>query len=88
MYRKVASEMTAPSIAYYEAEHVWKAAVALLSEAEAILSSSLHVRIMVFIFFKPPTIWCTKKKHEAFIRSRYKRKETHQCPSFQCNLRV
>lgn len=66
VYQKVASEMTAPSI-IYEAKHVWKA-VALLSEAEAVLSSSLHVRIMAFIFLKPRVTWCTEKKHEAFIR--------------------
>jgi len=66
VYRKVASKMTAPSIVY-EAEHVWKA-VALLSEAEAVLSSSLHVRIMAFIFLKPRVTWCIPgKKHEAFI---------------------
>ena len=67
VYRKVASEMTAPSIVY-EAKHVWKV-VALLSEAEAVLSSSLHVRIMAFIFLKPRVTWCPpEKKHEAFIR--------------------
>ena len=59
--------MKEPSIVY-EAENVWSV-VALVSQAEAVLSSSLHVRIMAFIYFKPRVTWCTESKHELFIEN-------------------
>merc|ERR1712127_871555 len=52
----------------YKAEHVWKV-VALISKAEAVLSSSLHVRIMAFIYHKPRFTWCPGgRKHSKFIK--------------------
>ena len=72
LYKKVSLLMKEPSIVY-EAENVWNV-VALVSHAEAVLSSSLHVRIMAFIYFKPRVTWCTETKrtetkHERFIEN-------------------
>ena len=65
LYKEVSLSMKEPNIVY-EAENVWNV-VALVSQAEAVLSSSLHVRIMAFIYFKPRVTWCTETKHELFI---------------------
>jgi len=69
-YKKVASFMKEPSVVY-EAEHVWKV-VAVISGAEAVLGTSLHIRIMAFIYWKPRITWCTPRndgdgKHDKFI---------------------
>lgn len=51
----------------YRGENVWKV-VGLVSKASAVLSTSLHVRIMAFIYFKPRITWCNKNtKHARFI---------------------
>ena len=65
LYKEVSLSMKEPNIVY-EVENVWNV-VALVSQAEAVLSSSLHVRIMAFIYFKPRVTWCTETKHELFI---------------------
>jgi hypothetical protein len=65
IYADVQSLMTQPSIVY-KGEHVWKV-VALISRAQAVLSTSLHVRIMSFIFHRPRVTWCTGNKHRKFI---------------------
>eukprot|EP00536_Pseudo-nitzschia_multiseries_P002023 jgi/Psemu1/283431/fgenesh1_pg.27_\ len=66
MYREISSMMKEPSIVY-EGEHCWKV-VALISRAEAVLSTSLHVRIMAFIFWRPRATWCKAgQKHSKFI---------------------
>ena len=75
VYRNVASQMKEPVIVY-EADHVWKT-VATIAGAEAVFSTSLHVRIMAFIFLKPRVTWCTLEsdkwdaavsgKHASFI---------------------
>ena len=69
--QEMSSMMTQPSIVY-DAENVWKI-VALLSRAEAVVSTSLHVRIMAFIYQKPRFTWCdggkrNGGKHGNFIR--------------------
>jgi hypothetical protein len=64
-YAEVQALMTQPSIVY-QGEHVWKV-VALISRAQAVLSTSLHVRIMSFIFHRPRVTWCTGYKHGKFI---------------------
>lgn len=65
-YKEVANRMKEPNIVY-EAEHIWKV-VALISEAEVVFSTSLHVRIMAFIHFKPRITWCgMNTKHSRFI---------------------
>mgnify|MGYP001360677027 CR=1 FL=1 len=74
-YRNVASKMKEP-IVVYETENVWKT-VATIAGAEAVFSTSLHVRIMAFIFLKPRVTWCTLEsdkwdaavsgKHASFI---------------------
>eukprot|EP00591_Stephanopyxis_turris_P005495 CAMPEP_0195530322 /NCGR_PEP_ID=MMETSP0794_2-20130614/33174_1 /TAXON_ID=515487 /ORGANISM="Stephanopyxis turris, Strain CCMP 815" /LENGTH=333 /DNA_ID=CAMNT_0040661805 /DNA_START=526 /DNA_END=1527 /DNA_ORIENTATION=+ len=66
MYEQLKSFMKEDAIVY-RGEHVWKV-VGLVSRASAVLSTSLHVRIMAFIFFKPRVTWCTGPKHETFIR--------------------
>ena len=65
--QKLSSAMNQPSMVYM-AENVWKV-VALVSRAEAVLSTSLHVRIMAFIYHKPRFTWCPKGgKQDNFIR--------------------
>jgi hypothetical protein len=64
MYKKVASLMKEPS--------------AVISQAEAVLSTSLHVRIMAFLFFKPRVTWCTEPKHARFIEL-WDAKDAPQC---------
>jgi len=65
LYHKVAELMTQPSIVY-EGANVWKV-VAIISRSQALISTSLHCRIMAFIFFKPRFTWCTEAKHRNFI---------------------
>ena len=64
-YESVASFMNEEAIVY-KAENMWKV-VGLISRAEAVLSTSLHVRIMAFIHFKPRLTWCDGSKHADFI---------------------
>lgn len=66
MYEEVAALMTQPNI-IYRTEHVWEV-VALISRSQAVLSTSLHVRIMAFLYWKPRVTWCTETKHERFIQ--------------------
>lgn len=65
VYHEISSYMTEPNIVY-EMENVWKV-VGLISQAEAVLATSLHVRIMSFIYFKPRITWCSLSKHRQFI---------------------
>lgn len=65
MYKAVASLMKQPSIVY-EAENVWRV-VGIISQAEAVLGTSLHVRIMALIYSKPRLTWCKVSKHTLFI---------------------
>ena len=67
-YKQVASYMTEPNFVY-EMERVWNV-VATIAGSEAVLGTSLHVRIMSFIFHKPRVTWCsitTPTKHSRFI---------------------
>ena len=65
-YDEVASLMKEDAVVY-RAEHVWKV-VGLVSRATAVLSTSLHVRIMAFIHSKPRLTWCKNgEKHSLFI---------------------
>ena len=57
--------MTEPNFVY-ESERVFNV-VATIAGSEAVLGTSLHVRIMAFIFHKPRVTWCTGKKHSHFI---------------------
>ena len=66
IYKHIASLMKEKSIVF-EAEHIWKV-VALVSHAEAVISTSLHVRIMAFMYFKPRITWCSEDKHKKFIK--------------------
>lgn len=65
IYKEVQAAMKEPSIVY-ETENVWNV-LGLISQAEAILSTSLHVRIMAFLFLKPRVTWCSEEKHRHFI---------------------
>lgn len=67
VYQKVVSQMKEPAIVY-EVDDVWKT-VATIAGAEAVLSSSLDVRIMAFIYLKPRVTWCPSNAamHENFI---------------------
>lgn len=65
-YEAVASFMKEEAIVY-KAENMWKV-IGLISRAEAVLSTSLHVRIMAFIYLKPRLTWCSEgQKHSDFI---------------------
>lgn len=66
LYHEVKAAMTQPAIVY-EMTNVWKV-VALISKAEAVIGTSLHVRIMSFIFFRPRVTWCTGQKHQRFVQ--------------------
>ncbi len=66
IYDEVSSLMEEKSFVY-RSEHALKV-VALISGAEAVLGTSLHVRIMAFIYFKPRVTWCTEMKHKKFIQ--------------------
>ncbi len=51
----------------YRGETIWKV-VGLISQADAVISTSLHVRIMAFIHFKPRVTWSLgKQKVTKFI---------------------
>jgi hypothetical protein len=65
-YQKIAALMTTPYV-IFEQEHVWKI-VALISHAELVISTSLHVRIMAFVFHKPRAILKSESKHRAFLK--------------------
>ena len=65
MYSRVATLMTHPSIVY-KGTNVLKV-VALISQSQVLISTSLHCRIIAFIFFKPRFTWCRGGKHENFI---------------------
>eukprot|EP00551_Chaetoceros_affinis_P016493 CAMPEP_0203694654 /NCGR_PEP_ID=MMETSP0091-20130426/6323_1 /ASSEMBLY_ACC=CAM_ASM_001089 /TAXON_ID=426623 /ORGANISM="Chaetoceros affinis, Strain CCMP159" /LENGTH=457 /DNA_ID=CAMNT_0050566051 /DNA_START=60 /DNA_END=1433 /DNA_ORIENTATION=- len=67
LYKNVTEQMKEPALVY-EGEDVWKT-VAVISGAEAVFSSSLHVRIMAFIYLKPRVTWCPGPggKHDNFI---------------------
>ena len=75
-YKEVAGLMEQPSIVY-EGLNVWKV-VALISRSEALISTSLHCRIMAFIFFRPRFTWCTEPKHKHFIET-YDSKDSMGC---------
>ena len=66
IYDEVSSLMEERSLVY-RSEHALKV-VALISGAEAVLGTSLHVRIMSFVYFKPRITWCTGNKHQKFIQ--------------------
>ena len=71
MYFKIKRGMKTPCILFKPA-HVWKI-VALISESNFVLSTSLHVRIMAFIFHKPRALYCQQAcqhqgKHFKFVK--------------------
>lgn len=65
-YKQISKKIKEPSIVY-EVENMWKS-VALISQAEAVLSTSLHVRIIAFLCMRPRLTWCGHEpKHPQFI---------------------
>jgi len=66
-YKEVARLMEEEAIVY-EGENMWNI-IGLISRADAVLSTSLHVRIMAFSHTKPRVTWCTEfeLKHVRFI---------------------
>jgi hypothetical protein len=65
-YTEIALLMKSPSI-IFEEEHVLSV-VGLISEAASVLGTSLHVRIMSFIYEKPRVTLCSGIKHQKFIQ--------------------
>ena len=57
------------STTIFTTEHVW-AVVALIQNAAAVLSTSLHVRIMAFVHQRPRATWCSREgaKHDHFVQ--------------------
>jgi hypothetical protein len=67
LYQKVSHQMTTPFF-IFTTTHVWSV-VALIRYSSAIISTSLHVRIMAFVHARPRVTICTPfKKHASFIR--------------------
>jgi len=76
-YKKVASFMRQP-VMVCMTTNIWEV-IGLISKASAVLSTSLHVRIMAFIYSRPRLTWCPHwSKHPKFIRIW----DTHDSP--QC----
>jgi hypothetical protein len=82
-YKKVAELMEQPSIVY-EGLNVWKV-VALISRSEALISTSLHCRIMAFIFFRPRFTFCTGGKHQNFVTN-YDSNDTMGCMTRETDI--
>jgi len=64
-YEQVKSEMKMESIVFKE-ENVWSV-VFVVAHARLVISTSLHVRIMAFIFQRPRITVCSGPKHKFFI---------------------
>ena len=64
-YQAIAKLMRSPSLIYTE-ENLW-GVVAVIREARAVLSTSLHVRIMAFVHNRPRITLCTSSKHSSFV---------------------
>eukprot|EP00957_Ditylum_brightwellii_P175062 13329317-Ditylum_brightwellii.AAC.2 len=65
---KEALLMKEPSIVY-GAENVWEA-MAVVSQAEAMLCISLHVQIGIFIYLKPHVTWCKDTRSIKRVRAK------------------
>ena len=65
-YQQIADLMHGPSLIYTE-ENVW-GVVGVIREAQAVLSTSLHVRIMAFVHNRPRFTLCSKNKLTSFIK--------------------
>ena len=66
--QNVAAQMTTPTY-IFATEHVWSV-VALIRYSSAVISTSLHVRIMAFVHARPRVTVCNPNtgKHTAFIQ--------------------
>lgn len=64
-YKKVAAKMN-ESVVVYEGENVWES-VAVIAGAEAVVGTSLHARMMAFVYHKPRVTWCDKIEDHKFI---------------------
>ena len=67
-YRRVANRLNSTVFVLDNDPNVWKV-VATVAHAKAVMSTSLHVRIMAFQFQKPRVTWCNDhEKHYYFIK--------------------
>ena len=82
-YKQVASYMTEPNFVY-ESERVFNV-VATIAGSEAVLGTSLHVRVMSFIYNKPRVTWCTWTKHSDFINT-WDAPDMRTCGTVQTSL--
>ena len=65
-YQQIKQMMREPSIVY-EVENMWKS-IGLITQAEAVISTSLHVRVIAFLYSRPRLTWCGHEpKHPQFI---------------------
>ena len=65
--REVAETMQQPSVVY-ETEHALKVA-GLISKAEAVVSTNLHVRILSFVYQKPRATWHGGVNQKSFVET-------------------
>lgn len=63
-YQDIAKHMKKPSVVFME-ENAFSV-VSLIANSQATLGTSLHVRIMAFIFQIPRITWCATHKHRTF----------------------
>ena len=63
--REVAQKMQQPSVVY-DTEHALKVA-ALISRADAVVSTNLHVRVISFVYQKPRATWHGGINQQSFV---------------------
>jgi hypothetical protein len=64
-YDSIAAQMKEPVYVMRE-ENVWFT-VSTVANAEVVISTSLHIRIMAFVFQKKRATWCNSGKHANFL---------------------
>ncbi len=69
IYESVSSQMKEANVVY-RTENVWNV-VATVSGAVAVIGTSLHVRIMSFIYHKPRITWCKDEKRKKCSSSKH-----------------
>jgi len=92
VYDQISKLMVMPSIVFRE-ENVWSV-LSLISLSKAVISTSLHVRIMGFIYQKPRVTWCSINKHKKFIElwepkgAKCSENYTHTLPDLNIQLNI
>lgn len=83
LYKRIAGKLNATTYILDKEPNVW-GVVATVAHAKAVISTSLHVRIMAFQFQKPRVTVCTKgKKHHRFIQVWEQMSDQDACQSVE-----